>query len=477
MKPVVIPMLLCALMGTNRQACADGALDPNYGIGGRVTAAFDKGAGNTDQAFGAALQADGRLVVVGSATVDGHGQDFAIMRFLRSGEPDASFGAAGQVLIPIDFVPGGNDVARAVAIQPDGKIVVAGTADGYSGISAGESGSSMVLLRLLTDGSLDSEFGQNYTHIESFTYLNTYGGATSVALFDGVIVMAGYLNPIGSAIGPTFVLYDADGHRDAAILYPGYGPGSTATSTRFDAAGRMTLAGYYASSGTDGFDCFVSRFAAGSFASDWSFGNNGTFTFRPLGDGMQDFCFAHALDAHGNIVVVGESVDPIGDGSRVTMTWLDSNGHMAPFPGHGDDFQFEDGSVGARNSGRAVQIDSKGRVLIAGYGHVSDATRAPYDFGVLRVATVYLGNTGDDTLIGQIADGTFAGSEPGSAPGRAMIGFETTTSGRDDGAFALALDGQNRAYVVGQHQSGGSDYDMAVARLQSDLLFLGDFDP
>ena len=57
-----------------------------------------------------------------------------------------------------------------------------------------------------------------------------------------------------------------------------------------------------------------------------------------------------------------------------------------------------------------------------------------------------------------------------------MIGFDGATSSADDGAFAMVLDHANRVYAVGQHQYSGADYNMAIARVQSDPTFIAGFD-
>lgn len=126
----------------------DGALDTSFGSGGKVTAPAG-GLGN-DQALAAAVQRDGRILVAGR-TEGATGHDFVLMRFTAAGAPDASFGSGGKVVI--DFA-GGTDVARALLVLPDDRIVVAGEA-----LLPG-TGLDFALARLLPDGTLDTSFGQ-----------------------------------------------------------------------------------------------------------------------------------------------------------------------------------------------------------------------------------------------------------------------------------------------------------------------------
>ena len=99
-----------------------GALDGTFGVGGRATA--DIG-GGFDVAYAVALQADGRIVAAGSHADTANVElyvDMAVVRFTTDGVPDATFGAGGAVTTHFD----GIDVAQGVAIQADCKIVAAG---------------------------------------------------------------------------------------------------------------------------------------------------------------------------------------------------------------------------------------------------------------------------------------------------------------------------------------------------------------
>ena len=102
----------------------DGDLDPTFGTDGKVLTDFDH---STDIADAVAVQADGKLVVVGTTYInnDYTGEGFAVARYNPDGTLDKTFGAGGK--IQIDF-PGLAAVASSVVVQPDGKIVVAGGA-------------------------------------------------------------------------------------------------------------------------------------------------------------------------------------------------------------------------------------------------------------------------------------------------------------------------------------------------------------
>src|SRR5438093_8754306 len=99
---------------------AQGTLDATFGTGGKVTTDF---AGDTDEAFAVALQTDGKIVVAGEAKTGYSREDFALARYNTNGTLDTTFGTGGKVTT--DFA-GHTDQAFAVALQTDGKIVVAG---------------------------------------------------------------------------------------------------------------------------------------------------------------------------------------------------------------------------------------------------------------------------------------------------------------------------------------------------------------
>ena len=109
--------LIFALSLPSPARAAPGDLDPTFGSGGKVTTDF----GGNDQASALALQPDGKIVVAGSTTASGN-FNIALARYTPDGSLDASFGGRGKVTT--DF--GSADAAFALALQPDGKLVVAG---------------------------------------------------------------------------------------------------------------------------------------------------------------------------------------------------------------------------------------------------------------------------------------------------------------------------------------------------------------
>ena len=178
---------------------AAGDLDHSFGTGGVATAAF----GSYDSSMGraVALQADGKIVVAGG-TFGGASWDFALARFNSDGSLDTSFSDDGKLLT--DFY-GGSDGARGVVVQADGKIVAAGSAGNYY--------SDFALVRYNSDGSLDGTFGSGGKVTTDFVSSYDYGQAVLLQS-DGKIVVAGYIDQRGDF---ALARYNPDGSLDAAF--------------------------------------------------------------------------------------------------------------------------------------------------------------------------------------------------------------------------------------------------------------------
>ena len=126
----------------------DGTLDNGFGSGGKVVS--DIGAGSTDRANGVALQADGKIVVAGTSD-----SRFAVVRYESDGKLDSTFGSGGKVTT--DFTNLGANfttaAGNAVDIQPDGKLVVAGS------VQNGSEFRDFALVRYNGNGAVDTNFG------------------------------------------------------------------------------------------------------------------------------------------------------------------------------------------------------------------------------------------------------------------------------------------------------------------------------
>jgi uncharacterized delta-60 repeat protein len=149
---------------------APGDLDPTFGGDGWVVKEFSAFS-NLETAI---VQPDGKIVVAGTL-----GKLFAAWRFLPNGDPDSSFGGDGETAAAISGRGGGG--ALAAALQPDGKIVL-----------AGYRGASMAVARFLPSGDLDPEFDGDGTIKIRFS--RRHATALDVELLpDGRIVIGSLL--------------------------------------------------------------------------------------------------------------------------------------------------------------------------------------------------------------------------------------------------------------------------------------------
>ncbi|HEX5008806.1 MAG TPA: delta-60 repeat domain-containing protein [Planctomycetota bacterium] len=161
--PALVAALLLSLSASAQLLPGD--LDPSFGVGGKLMLDFN---GSTDIAEDVAVQPDGKLVVVGLTYVDNDfsNEDFAVLRLMPDGTPDPSFGVNGRVTT--DF-PGLAAVASAVVVQPDGKLVVAGGAFPLFTFLG-----DFELVRYNPDGSLDTSFGVGGIVTTSFPGQGSY---------------------------------------------------------------------------------------------------------------------------------------------------------------------------------------------------------------------------------------------------------------------------------------------------------------
>lgn len=155
----------------------DGALDASFGANGIVTTDF---AGEVDRASAVAIQADGKIVAGGTASSGGR-TDFAVVRYLPDGQPDTTLDGDGKRMI--DFASS-DDAAHALALQPDGKLLLAGSA------LVGGSQRDVALVRLNGDGSLDAGFGSGGKVTTDVSGVGNVANALALQS-DGKIVVAG----------------------------------------------------------------------------------------------------------------------------------------------------------------------------------------------------------------------------------------------------------------------------------------------
>ena len=154
----------------------DGAPDSTFDGDGLLTIDFN---GSVDTAYAIAIQPDGKIIVVGESLALGGTSNFAIARITDLGVLDSTFDVDGRARF--DF-QGENDAAHGVALQSDGKIILAG----YAGMGSRD----WALIRLSDTGMLDASFGNNGRVTTDFNSVND-DARSVVVLPDNKIVVAG----------------------------------------------------------------------------------------------------------------------------------------------------------------------------------------------------------------------------------------------------------------------------------------------
>jgi len=343
----------------------NGALDRSFSGDGKTAVAFGQNQSNDARAV--ALQPDGRIVVVGStnpAQSSYDSSDVALARLRSDGQLDTSFSSDGKQtahfgLPPVDEdgLRGASDEANDVALQPDGRIVVAGDAEGR-----------FALARLRADGALDTSFAGDGNHASTFS---TSSQAYALALApDGKIVAAGTRRGGDSN---TFALarYRADGTLDTSFAgdgkqVTGFGEGGAdAQGVALQPDGRIVLGGSFDDTWYSGPPNVRSKFALARYRPDGeldtSFGAEGrqttSFYGRDVGKDL-------ALQGDGKIVLAGTILFAGSPPSAFGLARYRPDGELdTSFSPSGRQVT-RFGSADA--SGEAVTVQANGRIVVAG---------------------------------------------------------------------------------------------------------------
>lgn len=350
---LVFAALLTAGILAGGIPAARGDLDPTFGSGGKVTTDF----GGNDRAWAVALQRDGKLVVAGERFDPGPADDFLLARYTARGALDPTFDADGKV--STDF--GGRfDYASDVVIQPDGKIIAVG-----AGFQEPVRPIDFALARYNANGSLDGGFGAGGKVLMTFA-ANSLDGANAVAVQrDGKIVVAGRTRNPGSRYDFGIARFQPNGALDPSFDGDGMviTPITAADDDIFDLAiqpdGKLVAAGWSLGDRTD---MAVARYNADGTLDTSLDGDGIVFgPFAPAGSGAFDI----ALQRDGKIVLADSQVSRLNPDGTVDRSF-GSNGRTA--------FQ--------QASAFAVELQPDGRILAIGTMSVAPGTG---DFGVVRL--------------------------------------------------------------------------------------------
>lgn len=412
-----------------------GGLDRTFGTEGRVLTQF--GAYN-DAANAIVLQPDGKIVAVGT-----RGIMFALVRYNNDGSLDSTFGTGGKR--STDFFPdqNGTESGNAAVIQPDGKIVVAGTA--YDG-----SNNNIAVARYNSDGSLDSSFNGDGKITTDFG--SSVSGNAIVLQSDGQIVVVG--DAMNSSDGTTDVAlarYETDGSPDQN--FGTNGQVTTHFSTSADTAnavtiqpdGKIIVAGHVGrNSGNDEPDFALMRYNSDGLL-DNSFGTNGFVRTAIWANGGSRPAWVKAviLQPDGKILVAG-TADTYTDWDFVLVRYTSSGVLDTTFGSNGKVIT----NLGNRDQGNAIALQPDGKILVAGYRHDYQSPTPHSYFAMVR----YNSNGSADTLFGDY--------------GRVNSYFLTPASNIYDLAFAnaIAIQPNGKIILAGSNTYTGKDSSFALTR-------------
>jgi uncharacterized delta-60 repeat protein len=385
----------------------DGSSDTNFANGGVLSVDVDD---LDSSAQGVAIQPDGRMVVAGNAN-NSTNEAFALARFNADGSPDTSFGLNGKLLT----VVGTNDsAANAVQIQPDGKIVAAGAAN---------FGTNFAVVRYNANGTLDTDFG------DTGKVLTPVGGSvTAMAIQpDGKIVVTGTGNTQANPRHFVVARYTTNGALDATFgggtglvsTSIGIG-GDTAGAVRIQNDGKIVVAG--SSTFFTSVDFSLVRYNTNG-SLDISFGSFGRVT-TDFGSANGGIVSGLAIQPDGRIIAAGQAEIPVvtGGSEYFALARYTTNGALDASFGSGGEVITQVGFDTANVKSVALQPD--GKIVAAGLS--------------------LIGTNDQYAVVRYNPDGSLDNSY--GTGGEVLVSFDD--GGSDSGA-AVALDQTGRAVVVG----------------------------
>ncbi|HYV93476.1 MAG TPA: T9SS type A sorting domain-containing protein [Chitinophagales bacterium] len=399
-----------------------GSLDPSFGTGGIVTADFES---LGEIGFSVAIQNDGKIVVAGES-YNGTDPDFILARYNNDGTVDSTFSSDGEV--STDF-GSGEDVGYSVAIQSDDKIVVAGYT--YNGTNY-----DFALVRYNSDGSLDVTFDSDGKVTMAIGSGDDVGVSVAIQS-DGKIVVAGFSDN-GVNYDFALVRYNSDGVLDNTFDSDGKVTTSIGSfddsgiSCTIQSDGKIVVAG-------ESFNGSNSDFALARYNSDGTLDNTFDSDGKVTTAIGSDYDGAHsvAIQADGKIVVAGRSY--IGSDNDFALARYNSDGAL-------DNTFDSDGKVTTAigsddDGGYSVAIQGNGKIVAAGY---SINNYSP-DFALVRYNS-------DGSL-----DVTFD-----------FDGKVTTDVESNYGGLSVAIDTSNGKIVVAGQSDIGPSVVIAIVRYIGD---------
>lgn len=403
-----------------------GSLDLSFGTNGKSVT--DVTFGNYDGARAILVQDDGKLVVAGSST--NATSDFSCIRLNEDGSLDNTFSGDGKLIV--DFF-GSNDDLYDAALQPDRKIILGGS-------TVDASSMNFIFTRLNTDGSTDNSFGTNGHVNLDISGNNEEEFCTAVAVQDdGKILGAGQTGLIGNT-NIALVRLNPDGSLDSGfgtggivLTQPGPSPDG-ATSILIQDDGKILVGGMVGTS--TGAEMFIYRYNPDG-SLDNSFSDDGRLSVDF--SGYISVCYDLVQQPNGQIVAGGYTKDGPGSDEDLALVRINPDGSLDN--NYGINGKITTDILGDERV-EALEVQADGRILIAGYSE---------------------GSNGADFLSARYTTNGFLHIS------YAVNGLQLTDFfNGDDKAYAIAIDNDLRILVAGEADNQISS-DYAVIRNISGL--------
>ncbi|PIE56570.1 MAG: hypothetical protein CSA34_02845 [Desulfobulbus propionicus] len=437
-------------------------LDAAFGVDGRI--AVDLGP-LSDRAHAVVVQPDGKIIVAGSSQTNAN-LDFALIRFNADGTLDTSFNRDGTVTTPVGS---GDDEILAVALLDDGGIIAAGyTENGQD--------RDFALVRYLSDGSLDDSFGTDGIVVTSVG--NRHEEITSLLVEDdNAVLVAGVVEGTSShvmALGRYLVDGSLDpGFADDGLALVGLGGDVLAQGIGVQTNGRIVVAGAY------GGETLPKLMLAGFTRQgelDDTFGTDGIAVPSAQERGSEGY--AVYVDENDELFVAGSVGTPSEKDAALFRFTRDGapevefgdNGVLIKEVGNGDDVLFSLTASGESLVASGYTTDDKSRrFLLLTYteGAVPRvAGETNPNVGQLGVqkpsTTLAVGNLQIENSMSAYAPDVQEHT-PGKRAGQAGSVTVTDFGGADAVSYALAPIEENRIVAVGTSTGAGKESSMAVA--------------
>lgn len=449
--------LFLAGVGLIGQTAAEGDLDPSFGVGtGKLRIAFDDPTGNkADHAHRMLIQPDGLALVMGSVATSSSTQ-VGLARIQANSLYDPAFNGDGNADGKVVFGTLAPSFPRGMALQPDGKIVVAvALSDGTAGF-----------LRRSSNGD-DADFPGASFGFTPFAIpgVTSTEFADLLGLGEGKFLAAGTVTTVAGGADYFLARFNADGTLDTDF---GSQSGYTRIAFNLEPAG-------------DDRALAIARAADGRIAvlgtvdeSDHELGvamlqSNGTLDLSFDGDGKavvnfdigvssDDRAASACFAPNGTLLVAGTVTSPLG-GDAAGLALLSVNGGLEnAFDGDGRRVL----SLISSTSAAAVSCTVDGKFVLLGSVESSNAELTPSEAFVTRLHS----NGSNDNSFGTGAITGIGLNRPGApAP-----------SGRADVGVALALRSDGGFYALFDAEYDSPDYDLGLARLTSNQIFASGFE-